>query len=234
MKIFRPAKLNRAMTLVEVLVVVVVVTIIAAFYLMPPLAQGPARSPRIQCLNNLKQVGLAARVWEGDNENKFPWSIAQTNGGSMEFTAGPNLWRHFQVMSNELSTPKVLTCPADDRLAATNFTYVSNSNISFFLGIGVTSENTVNALFAGDRNITNGLTIKNAMLDLPPDRPAGWTSEMHNKVGNILLADGSIQQLSIADLRSLIGAPQFTMTSETTMATNAPATAYLQMPVVGF
>lgn len=48
---------------------------------------------RIQCVNNLKQLGLAMRIWEGDNGNKYPASMA--------------------VMSNYLSTVKVLICPSD-------------------------------------------------------------------------------------------------------------------------
>jgi len=52
-----------------------------------------SREERIQCVNNLKQVGLAFRVWAGDNTNKYPTSLV--------------------VMSNELSTTKILVCPSD-------------------------------------------------------------------------------------------------------------------------
>ena len=52
-----------------------------------------AEAERIQCVNNLKQVGLAIRVWAGDNNEKYPTSLI--------------------VMSNELSTTKVLICPSD-------------------------------------------------------------------------------------------------------------------------
>src|ERR1700761_9335539 len=106
-------KLPHGLTLIEVLVTITVLAFIAALYLLPPLSRTEARSPRIQCVNNLKQVGLAFRVWEGDNGgDTFPMCIPQTNGGTMEFTSGPYAFRHFQVMSNELSTPKIVTCPA--------------------------------------------------------------------------------------------------------------------------
>jgi len=47
----------------------------------------------VRCVNNLKQIGLAARIWLNDNNDVFP----------------PN----FISMSNELATPKILHCPAD-------------------------------------------------------------------------------------------------------------------------
>jgi prepilin-type processing-associated H-X9-DG protein len=137
----------------------------------------------------------------------------------MEYITGTNLWRHFQVMSNELSTPKVLTCPSDRPLmAATNFTFMNNSNISFFFGIDA-SETNASMMLSGDRNITNGTRVKNGILELTTATPAGWTSEMHNKVGNIALADGSVQQVSITGLRNTV--------RNTGVATNR-----LQMPVL--
>jgi len=51
------------------------------------------QAERIQCVNNLKQIGLAMRIWAGDNNGKYPTSLV--------------------VMSNELSTVKILICPSD-------------------------------------------------------------------------------------------------------------------------
>jgi prepilin-type processing-associated H-X9-DG protein len=206
------------MTLLEILVVCAVLVILAAIY-FPPRARQMRRTPKIQCVNNLKQVGLACRVWEGDNNDKYPPMVPATNGGSMEYITGTNLWRHFQVMSNELSTPKVLTCPSDRPfMAATNFTFINNSNISFFFGIDA-NETNASMMLSGDRNITNGTPVKNGILTLTTTTPVGWTSEMHNKAGNITLADGSVQQLSITGLRNTI--------RNTGFATNR-----LQMPVL--
>ncbi len=122
----------------------------------------------------------------------------------MEFTTGLNECRHFQVMSNELSMSKVLICPADTRVSATNFSSLSNSNISFFLGLDA-SESNPQTILSGDRNITNGTPIKNGILALTTNQPAGWTDEIHRKFGNVVLSDGSVPRLSGMGLRSVVG-----------------------------
>jgi prepilin-type processing-associated H-X9-DG protein len=60
------------------------------------------------------------------------------------------------------------------------------------------------AILSGDRNLTNNTSIRNGILTLTTNRPAGWTAEIHNKVGNLLLADGSVQQVSSTGLRTAI------------------------------
>jgi competence protein ComGC len=216
---FISKKFLRAMTLLEILVVCAVLAVLAAVLLPEMLRPAKGYPYRIQCVNNLKQVAIACRVWEGDNNDKYPPMVSATNGGSMEYTTGLNVFRHFQVMSNELSTPKVIICPQDSaRILAADFTWLNNSNISFFFGIEASETNPA-ALLSGDRNITNGTVIKNAMLDLTTNRPSGWTSEIHKGVGNIALSDGSVQQVSIIGLRH-------------TVANTGFATNRLQMPVL--
>ena len=105
-------KRNAAMTLFEVGVVIAIVMILVVVFL-PRFARSPEHSSRINCVNNLKLIGLAYRIWAGDNNDKYPMQVSTTNGGTMELMAdGKNVWRNFLVMSNELSTPKILFCPA--------------------------------------------------------------------------------------------------------------------------
>lgn len=199
--------------------VIVVIGILAVIFYLPS-DHGPQRAYRVACINNVKQIGLAFRVWEGDHNDKYPMELSETNGGTMEFTCGPNEYRHFQVMSNELSTPKVLICPIDkERSVAMNFDHLSNSNLSFFVQIAVNDSNP-NMILAGDRNITNGSPIQNGVLKLTTNDLAGWTKALHNNCGNVAFADGSVQEVDAAGLRKLIAG--------TGIETNL-----VQMPVLG-
>ncbi len=202
MEIALSVKRERGFTLVELLVVIAIVAVL--FAMIFPTGKNRTAVMRIRCVNNLKQIGFAFHVWENNHGDKFPMSLSETNGGTMEFSSGPNLWRHFRVMSNELTTPNILVCPADSsRMRATNFTYFNNSNISYFIGLDAT-ETDLQAILSGDRNLTNGTLIENGILKLLPNHAAGWPAEVHNKVGNILLNDGSVQQLSSVGLQDTI------------------------------
>jgi prepilin-type processing-associated H-X9-DG protein len=121
-------------------------------------------------------------------------------------------------MSNELSTPKLLICPSDTRVAAKDFGLgFSITNLSYFLSLD--AEETYPGMFlSGDRNLTNGQPIQNGILVLPPNRPVGFTHELHNGQGNIALADGSVQGWTSSRLSSaVVGPPGIGMTNRLAM-----------------
>jgi len=191
-----------AFTLVALLVIVAVLAILAAM-LLPALAKAKTKASRINCVNNLKQGCLAFRIWEGDNGDKMPMDVPVASGGTKEFDTGADTFRHFQVMSNELSTPKILICPQDTRTAAANFARLKNQNVSYFVGLEANDMNP-HRFLNGDRNITGASAPENGILKLVPGGPAAWTTAIHNNQGNVGLADGSVQKYSIAALREAL------------------------------
>jgi len=200
-----PNQKTAALTLVEVLVVIFVLFILAAL-LLPAISDHPRGAPRAQCLNNLKQVAEANLVWAGDHNGRFPMQVSVTDGGAMEPAMTGNVVAVFQVMSNGLSTPRDLVCPADKgRIAATNFaTGFSAKNISYFVGLD-TLLRRPKMLLSGDDNFAiGGVPVKSGLLEVPANSPVTWTAERHKNSGNIGRADGIVERVDNAGLIYLL------------------------------
>ena len=197
---------NKAMTFIEVMVVIAALIVLAAM-LLPMLAPHARIRSGPNCASNLKQIGLAARIWANDNNNKYPMFVSVTNGGSMELIASGNVAGCFRVISNELSTTKILICPADaDHVVASNFSNFNNSNISYFVNVEAT-ESYPQMLFSGDDNLTvNGRNhpVKSGILEITTNTEIGWMETRHIKVGNISFADGSVAEVSASGLQSAL------------------------------
>jgi prepilin-type processing-associated H-X9-DG protein len=167
---------------------------------MPPRPIGcKAKASRINCVSNLKQIGLAFRMWSNDHGEKFPMqsSMFGTNGGTMEFNLTGAVWRHFQMLSNELNTPKVLVCPDDKaRSRITDWpSLTNNSHLSYFVGLDG-DETRPQTILSGDRSLTGTIKPIKGVLLMSTNNRITWTSEIHKNAGNIALADGSAHQFT--------------------------------------
>ncbi len=200
-------RLNRSaqgLTLIEVLVVIAVAVCLAGL-LIPWLAHSNHKKGRNHCVNNLKQAGLAARIFATDNGDKFPWRVSTNSGGSREFADTPfSAFRHFLVMSNELSTPKVIVCPQDGRRTrATNWNEVGNGNVSYFVGLEAVETYTQSILF-GDRYVQTPVPPVDGCLRLQAGDRVGWAKDFHHSEGNLAFGDGSVAHLTSDRLQAAL------------------------------
>jgi prepilin-type N-terminal cleavage/methylation domain-containing protein/prepilin-type processing-associated H-X9-DG protein len=197
---------TRALTLIEVLVVIAVVAVLVSL-LFPALAKSNAKANRIQCVSYLKGVGVAFRIFSMDSTNRFPFQLSTNFGGSKEYANDASqLWRQFSVISNELSTPIIVHCPADrERTEARDFSnFTSNQQLSYFVGLNASEENP-QIILSGDRNlILDGKSLGGQIITLSSNANIAFDKRIHRESGNIAMGDGSVQQMSSGRLREAI------------------------------
>ncbi len=230
-KTINSSKVRNAFTLIELLVVIAIIAILAAL-LLPALAKAKRSAQRANCVNNLKQIGLAFKVWEGDNGELYPLAVSSASQGAMESIVSAKyngfsnygVTNVFCVMADVLKTPAVLHCPTDlQREAATNFqSLVTDSNLSYFV-CGDATEKSPKMILLGDRNIgfiaggaaglpapTMNMVNKPYALGaatgaIAKNPPWAWTAnDMHLAAGNLAMIDGSVQTADVLDLLDML------------------------------
>lgn len=201
MKLSSHERATKALTFWQLLVVIAAIAILLAAFL-PALLKARTRASRTNCTNHQKQVGLAFKVWAMDHNDQYPYQVSVTNGGTMEFVGTSIGYVHFRAMSNELSTPRILVCPADtNRLAAMNWNILRDRHLSYFVGLDA-NDTHPQMILSGDDNFTiNGARPGSGLVSFSTNDAAAWLPNRHINQGNVLLGDGSVQGFSTPRLR---------------------------------
>jgi prepilin-type N-terminal cleavage/methylation domain-containing protein len=100
-----------AFTLIELLVVIAIITILAAV-LLPVLARAKETGRATSCLNNLRQLSLAAAAYSLDNKGRMPFFLNWLYTKPGDLTSG-ELYPY-------LKSKSVYLCPTDKRILDSN------------------------------------------------------------------------------------------------------------------
>jgi prepilin-type N-terminal cleavage/methylation domain-containing protein/prepilin-type processing-associated H-X9-DG protein len=121
----------KAFTLVELLTVIAIIAVLAAL-LFPVFATARGKAREISCVSNLRQVGMAFKMYAQDYDEFYPWAVDPTDKYTPEIWSGfpdfqaqiPNMPFIHECLQNYIKSQDLFRCPADYGYKIEDFTGV--------------------------------------------------------------------------------------------------------------
>jgi prepilin-type processing-associated H-X9-DG protein/prepilin-type N-terminal cleavage/methylation domain-containing protein len=201
---------NRAFTIIELLVVITIISILAAL-LVPALKNAREAARGIQCMNNLKQIGMAILQYSGDNNDiVLPWHVAgipwpnmlcnESRTGYLPYTYA----EYWGYGGYEKAKKTPFFCPSDPRRPAAdpNYPATGGQGVSYPANAWVMTTYLFHFTelpqlpktelimdgYSGD-----GYQMSCSTYPLDESVPGYGVRYRHNKRANVLFADGHVE-----------------------------------------
>lgn len=157
-----------------VFVVMIPVLVILGAMLLPALAKAKDRAQTISCVNNLKQLSLAVRIYSGDNKDQFPPAAT---------------WCDAIRTIVSLEAEKIFQCPSGaDQNQKSHYAF--NAKLDGLDANKINPETVAIFETSGGWNVSGGPELMTS-----PSR--------HDRVFVVALADGSVQQIRESQIKTL-------------------------------
>ena len=221
--------MRKAFTLIELLVVIAIIAVLAAI-LFPVFARAKGKARQVQCVSNLKQIGIAIGLYMSDSDDLFPAALDPSDKYVPTIWAGQPQWQaqiaSMPLMSDALQpyikSKEIFHCPSDigTETLDNQFPTPFKSSPSMFATYGSSYFLRTEIVF---RSFTQTSFDKPANVNLMMDGAGHWhgggravepgddistlSNLLHDYRYNVLYGDFHVKNISRGDLDQLWATP---------------------------